>query len=63
LVAGEGSLVADVWTDVQGKIASAEAVSAVLADLDNVAVVFGGTFASHGVYATLTSRFTLIELR
>lgn len=62
LVAGKGSVVATQFTDVAGQPVSAAVLAAVLADLDNVAVVFGGSFASHGVYATQPSSFTLLEL-
>lgn len=55
-------LTAGNLTDVGGKAASQAAIDAVLADLDNYSVVFGGTFASHGVYATQPSTFTLEEI-
>lgn len=63
LKAGEGQqLVASEWTDVQGKPVGPEVVLVVLSNLDNVAVVFGGQFAGHGVYSTEKSRFTMLEI-
>lgn len=62
LVAGEGTFTASVWTDVKGQVADQSVVDGVLGDLDNYAIVFGGSFASHGVYATEPSRFTLTEI-
>lgn len=62
LVAGEGQFEASAFTDVQGKVVAQAVVDAVLADLDNYAIVFGGTFASHGVHAAESSSFTLLAL-
>ncbi len=62
LGAGDGHLVASVWTDVKGKVVSQAVVDAVLADLSNLAVTFGGDFAAHGVFATEPSRFTLLAI-
>lgn len=62
LVAGEGQVIASTWTDVRGQVASPEAVDAVLSDLGSVQVVFGGSFASHGVYATQPSTFTMTSI-
>ena len=60
LVAGDGTFTASVWTDVQGQVVDQAIVDGVLADLDNYMIVFGGSFASHGVYATEASRFYLL---
>ena len=60
LVAGEGTFTASVWTDVKGQVVEQSVVDGVLADLDNYAIVFGGSFASHGVYSTEASRFYLL---
>lgn len=63
LVAGEDqSLTASVWTDVKGQVVSQAVVDGVFSDLDNYSVVFGGSFASHGVYTTEPSTFTLTAL-
>lgn len=62
LVAGDNQqVVATVWTDVMGQVASQTVVDTVFANLDNVAVCFGGSFASHGVFVTQPSTFTLKE--
>jgi hypothetical protein len=61
LVAGEGQLSEASWTDVEGQPVSQDVVDAVLADLAAIMVCFGGSSASHGVYATQPSTFTLIE--
>lgn len=58
LAAGEGQVTATTFTDVQGQVVSQAVVDAVLADLDCYAVVFGGSFASHGVLASPPARFT-----
>lgn len=55
-------LVAGKLTDVAGKPASQAAIDSVVANLDNYSVVFGGSFASHGVYATQPSAFTMLSL-
>jgi hypothetical protein len=66
LVAGDGvltvPLLAGTMTDVYGQPASQATIDAVIANLDNVAVVFGGSFASHGVYATQPSEFHMVTL-
>lgn len=62
LKAGDGtvtvSLASDQMTDVMGKKVSQEVIDGVTADLGSYSVVFGGSAASHGVYATQTSTFT-----
>lgn len=62
LAAGSGTIEASTWTDVQGKVASPAVVATVFANADNISIVFGGSFASHGVYATQPSRFTFVGL-
>lgn len=52
---------ADQWHNVQGQKDDA-GFAAALASVDNVSVVFGGQFSSHGVYATEPSRFTLLDI-
>lgn len=62
LVAGSGQVVATTWIDVKGKVVSPAVVSTVVANLDNYSVVFGGSFASHGVYATQPASFTMVNI-
>lgn len=66
LKAGEFTLTVPLemqaWHDVYGKSDYLGGFDAAVQDLDNIAVVFGGQFAGHGVYATEPSRFTLVSL-
>lgn len=49
--------------DVYGKSDNQAALDATLADLDNIAVVFGNTSgAGHGVYATAPAQFKMVSL-
>lgn len=64
LKAGEFTLTVPLdisaWGDVYGKSDNLAAFNAALADISNIAVVFGNTSgAGHGVYATQPSRFTM----
>jgi hypothetical protein len=45
------------WTDVKGQPVDQVVIDSVLNDLGSYMIVFGGSFASHGVYATQPSTF------